>query len=269
MEIATVILAAGRGSRFKDFQGNKTLLPLVPGKSLFDGSHPILLEILSRLPQGPKTVVVHHRKEDVFETTRGLRLTYLEQPTLNGTGGALLAARPFLESQNCDKVIVTMGDVPFVKNTTYQTLLQHLEDANFVVLGFRPETKRQYGILEIEGDLVRRIVEWKYWKDFSKQRQDELRICNSGIYAARREDLLNHLSALSARPHIVQKEVDGKALKLEEYFLTDLVEMMNENGLRVRYVMAESEHEVMGVDDVPALMKAQQIFRERKLLPSP
>jgi len=269
MEIATVILAAGRGSRLKDFQGNKTLLPLVPGKSLFEGSHPILLEILTHLPQGPKTLVVHYRKEDVFEATRDLGLTYCEQPTLNGTGGALLAARPFLKNQSCGKVIVTMGDVPLVRNSTYQTLLQSLEDANFVVLGFRPETKRQYGILEIDGDLVRRIVEWKYWKNFSKQRQEKLRICNSGIYAARRDDLLTHLSTLCTRPHKVQKEVDGKALEIEEYFLTDLVEIMNENGLRVRYVTAESENEVMGVDDVTALMKAQQVFRERKLLPSP
>jgi len=79
----------------KDFGGNKTLLPLLPKASAFDGDRTILLEILRDLPPGPKAVVVNHKKEEVIEATRGLGLTYCEQPELNGTGGALLAAKGF------------------------------------------------------------------------------------------------------------------------------------------------------------------------------
>lgn len=260
---ASVILAAGRGSRMKEFLGNKTLLPLVPGRSPYEGHHPILLQILSSLPPGPKAVVVNYKKEDVTETTRDLGLTYCEQPRLNGTGGALLAARPFLEKQDCDRLIITMGDIPFVRRTTYGALTKNLRDKSLVVLGFRPESKRQYGMLEIEEDQVCKITEWKYWKTYSQERQQALEFCNSGIYAARRDDLLRYLLVLASRPHKVHKEIDGKLSQVEEFFVTDLVEYMCGDGLPVGCIVAENEEEVMGVDDLPALLKAQEIFRAR------
>jgi bifunctional UDP-N-acetylglucosamine pyrophosphorylase/glucosamine-1-phosphate N-acetyltransferase len=258
---ASVILAAGRGSRMKEFPGNKTLLPLVPAGSDYEGSHPILLQILSSLPSGPKAVVVNYKKEDIMEATRGLYLTYCEQPELNGTGGALLAAKAFLETQDCANLIITMGDVPLVRKVTYTALLKRLEGNCLVVLGFRPESKKQYGILEIEGTHVRKIIEWKYWKTYSEERLRALNICNSGIYAARKDDLLHYLRVLASRPHRVRKEINGKLKELEEFFVTDIVEYLCEDGLPVGYVIAKNEEEVMGVDDLPALLKAQEIFR--------
>jgi bifunctional UDP-N-acetylglucosamine pyrophosphorylase/glucosamine-1-phosphate N-acetyltransferase len=89
----------------KGFKGNKTLLPLIPGPSPFEGECPILLHIIKSLPPGPKAVVVHHMKEEVMESTSSLGLTYCEQPVLNGTGGALLATREFMEKQDCDYLL--------------------------------------------------------------------------------------------------------------------------------------------------------------------
>ena len=100
MTTVSVIFAAGKGSRMKGFEGNKTLLPLVPGPSPFEGTHPILLQVLNSLPPGPKALVVNYMKKDVIAATRSLNLTYCEQPILNGTGGALMAAREFLENQH-------------------------------------------------------------------------------------------------------------------------------------------------------------------------
>ena len=261
-QTASIIMAAGRGSRMKGFEGNKTLLPLVPGPSPFEGTHPILLHILDSLPPGPRAVVINHKKEDVIEATRSLGLTYCEQPLLNGTGGAVLAARGFLEMLDQDQLIITMGDVPFVRNSTYLYLIEGLEDNSLMVLGFRPTDKKQYGVLEINGPRVRRIVEWKYWSTFSKKRQEQLQICNSGIYATRKIELLKYLNILEKRPHMVTKERNGKMVEVEEFFITDLVELMSESDLRVGYVIAEDENEVMGVDDFPSLSKAQEIFRE-------
>jgi bifunctional N-acetylglucosamine-1-phosphate-uridyltransferase/glucosamine-1-phosphate-acetyltransferase GlmU-like protein len=126
METASLILAAGKGSRMEGFRGNKTLLPLVEGSSVFHGSHPILLQILNQLPPGPKALVVHHKKEELLEATHSFGLTYCEQPFLNGTGGALLAARQFLSAHGDSQVIITMGDVPFVRTETYDNLIKAL-----------------------------------------------------------------------------------------------------------------------------------------------
>ena len=260
-QTASVILAAGRGSRMKEFEGNKTLLPLIPGSSPLEGTRPILLQILSNLPAGPKALVVHHKKQDVIRATRSLDITYCEQPVLDGTGGGLLAARKFLENQDCDQIIITMGDVPFVTKGTYNTLLSALKKRSLVVLGFRPPSKKQYGVLELKGSRVQKIIEWKYWKTFSKKRQQALDICNSGIYAASRDHLIQCLSLLASRPHLIQKEIDGKLTQVEEFFITDIVEYMYDDGLAVGYILAEDKEEVMGIDDLEALLKAQKIFQ--------
>lgn len=259
---ASLIMAAGRGSRMKGFEGNKTLLPLLPSGNPFQGSHPILIHILRSLPPGPKAAVVNHRKEEVAEVTRSLGLIYCEQPELNGTGGALLAATQFLQALDCEHLIITMGDVPLVKEKTYIRLVESLQSYQFTVLGFRPADKRQYGVLDTDGDRVKRIVEWKYWSAFPKNEQKRMDICNSGIYAARTRDLLPFLAILRSRPHVVSKEREGKMVKLEEYFITDLVELLDRDGKSVGCIIAEDEDEVMGVDDLCALQRAQEKFRK-------
>ncbi len=259
----SIILAAGRGSRMKGFEGNKTLLPLLPDHPPFTGRRPILHEIVANLPKGPKAAVVHHDKAAVIQAARDLGLAFCEQPVLNGTGGALLAAVPFLSAQRLEPVIVTMGDVPLVRQATFQALLHRLKTHPLVVLGFAPASRRQYGLLETDGRRVRRIIEWKYWKAYPPLRLQEFKICNAGIYAARRSELLPFLKRLSSRPHAVHKEVAGRPLTLEEFFVTDLVELMAEAGMSVGFHVVEDETEVLGVDDVAALRRAQAIYRAR------
>ncbi|RJR42713.1 MAG: MobA-like NTP transferase domain containing protein [Desulfobacteraceae bacterium] len=259
--VAALIFAAGKGSRMQGFEGNKTLLPLVPTQSPFQGERPILLNILQSLPEGPKGLVINHKREEVIEATKELGLTYYVQPMLNGTGGALLAAREFVENGKHERLIVTMGDVPFVKGSTYLEMTDTLLHSHMAVLGFTPEDRRQYGVLEMEGDRVRRITEWKYWKEYPREKQQPLRVCNSGIYAFHTDTLIRYLPMLAERPHKVLKEREGTMTEIQEFFVTDLVEWMDHDGLRVGAVLAEDENEVMGIDDLASLQRAQQLSK--------
>jgi bifunctional UDP-N-acetylglucosamine pyrophosphorylase / glucosamine-1-phosphate N-acetyltransferase len=247
----------------KGYTGNKTLLPLIPGKTPFEGERPILIHILDQLPQGPRALVVHHRKEDVIEATKGLGVSYCDQPVTNGTGGAVLAARSFLDAVNCEGVIITMGDVPLVTRATYEALLRRLKDYPFVVLGFTPRDRKRYGLLETRGNAVVRIVEWEYRRLLSPSEQQLLRICNAGIYAARAETLRQSLDRLRDHPHEVVKERRGGRKAVREYFITDLVELLREDGLETGFVTVRDEKEVMGVDDPDALKEAQKTFKGR------
>jgi len=253
-------MAAGKGSRMIGFEGNKTLLPLVPEYSPFKGTHPILLHILDNLPPGPKALVVHHGKNDVLEATKTMNLSYWEQPTLNGTGGALFAAKPFFLDHGLDNCLVTMGDVPFVRTRTYGNLVEGLKSHHCIVLGFQPKDKRQYGVLDSMDGRVIRILEWKYWSALPAEEQGRFNICNAGIYAFRKDALLSYLPILQGKPHRVHKARHGKMKEVEEFFITDLVELMNQDGLSVSYTQTEDDDEVMGVDDLDALKKAQRIF---------
>ena len=139
-----------------------------------------------------------------------------------------------------------------------------LDRYDLVVLGFQPADKKQYGVLEIEGDRVSKITEWKFWKDYPEAQQALLTVCNSGIYAARKEALTQYLPILASRPQIVHKEVNGEMTAIEEFFITDLIEYMVTDGRSVGYVVTEDEAETMGIDDRDALEKAQAIYKGLK-----
>ena len=150
----------------------------------------------------------------------------------------------------------------FVKKTTFQKLISGLRDRDLVVLGFQPVDKAQYGLVEIDGGKVKSITEWRYWREYPLERQSHFEIFNSGIYAARRSSLLKYLKRLEQRPHKVQKKRDGRVKAVEEFFITDLVELMNNDGLTVGYTVVEEEQEVMGIDTVEDLVLAQGLFSE-------
>jgi len=257
---ASIIFAAGYGSRMKGFSGNKILLPLIPGSDPFEGEHPIIFEIVRNLPKGPKTLVIHHKKEEIIKATHDLGVFYCDQPIPNGTGGALIAAQEFLEHTDQEYFIITMGDIPFVMETTYQTLIRHLKDQDFIVLGFTPKDRAQYGIVEIENEKVQRVTEWKYWKEYPLEMQRHFEVFNSGIYAARRSVLLTYLKKLKKRPHQVEKERDGRMMVVDEYFITDLVELMSNDGRKVGFSLVDEEQEVMGIDTRDDLVLAQALF---------
>ncbi len=261
--IAGIILAAGKGSRMLGFEGNKTLLPLLPVSSPYSGNRPMLLEVLDNLPKGPKGIVVHHFAEAVRAATEHLKVTYVRQPVTNGTGGAVLTARAFLESVSCDRVIITMGDVPLIRPATYQNLLKGLDDKHLMVLAFESADRGQYGMLETRGDQVERITEWKYWRDYPEERRTRLCWCNAGVYAARRSSLRHYLERLAKRPHHVKKQRGDQWVTVEEFFLTDLVELLSIDGLGVGFAVA-AEEEVMGVDTPEALSRAQAVYAMRR-----
>ena len=265
-EVASVVFAAGKGSRMTGYEGNKTLLPLVPhgvSASIYEGERPLLIEVLTSLPAGPKGIVVNHRAEDVRTMTRGFNCTYVHQPVTNGTGGALLAARSFLESVSHERVLITMGDVPLIRSDTYANLLRQLTGRELVVLGFAPQDRAQYGMIEMDGDRVARIVEWKYWSGYPATRRATLRFCNAGVYAANRAALLQYMTRLAAAPHVVRKQRGDEWVEIEEYFLTDLVEFMGRDGLGVGLVEA-SEEEVVGVDTPHSLRYVQEQYARRR-----
>jgi len=247
----------------KGYNGNKTLLPLIPISSPFQGDLPILCHVLKTLPPGPKAIVVHHKKEDVIAATRAFRVTYCEQEITNGTGGAILAARSFLERVAHDKVLITMGDVPLVRRETYIRLLKGLKENDLVVLGFKPSNRAEYGAIELNKDRPVRIIERKYWKESPSERKRCLTLFNAGIYAFRREALITFMEKLKSQPHQVLKERDGKVVTIEEFFITDLVELIYKAGLVTGYVMAEDEAEVVGVDTPESLKKVQEVYRSR------
>jgi len=257
--VASIIFAAGRGTRMTGYGGNKTLLPLIPEKSRYQGARPLIREVLDNLPAGPKAIVVNFLAEEVRRATEGQEISYVHQPETNGTGGALLAARAFLNSTDADRVLITMGDIPLIRSATYRGLLDMVGRYDLMLLACENKDRAQYGMIEMEGRRVTGIVEWKYWKDFPLERQNRLRYCNAGVYAAMKTTLLSYMDRMEKKPHDVIKQHDGEWLTIKEYFLTDIAEMMSQDGLPVGITLA-SEEEVIGVDTPESLEAVQRLY---------
>ena len=108
--VKAVILAAGKGTRMRGLceQRPKPLLPLA--------NRPALQLTISRLRDAGVTemlIVVGHRPEQIklshgYGSALGVKLYYVTQQNINGTGGALMLAEDFVENQ---PFVMAFGDV--------------------------------------------------------------------------------------------------------------------------------------------------------------
>ena len=110
-----------------------------------------------------------------------------------GTGHAVLQAVPVLDGFGGDAVIL-YADTPFIASQTLAGMqAARLQGNDVVVLGFETANPGRYGRLVMEGNELRRIVEFK---DASESER-AITLCNSGIIMAKSElifDLCGELS---------------------------------------------------------------------------
>jgi bifunctional UDP-N-acetylglucosamine pyrophosphorylase/glucosamine-1-phosphate N-acetyltransferase len=110
---------------------------------------PILTHILDVLPSGIDSLVfvVHYLAEQIREyygdTYRGIPITYVDHASLNGTGGALLAARPVLE----DRFMVMLAD-----DLHGTGALQALAEEPLAILGALSDEPQHFGVLTVSSD---------------------------------------------------------------------------------------------------------------------
>jgi bifunctional UDP-N-acetylglucosamine pyrophosphorylase / glucosamine-1-phosphate N-acetyltransferase len=235
--VAAVVLAGGLGTRMHS-ETPKHLHPLL-GRRLVDW----VVAAADALDPEPLVVVTGPDHADAFE---GLTVAVQQQP--RGTGDALAAARPALESHNGD-VLVLAGDAPLLRGDTLRGLLETHRgaDAAATVLTCQREDPDEYGrIVRAEDGSVKAIVEAV---DAS---EEELAIheVNSSIYAFDSAQLWPALDRLD--PANAQGEL----------YLTDAVRLLVDDGARVVADETEPE-EVAGVNTRVELAEAAAALRDR------
>ncbi len=240
--IATVILAAGQGTRMKS-NVTKVLHPLA--------GRPMLAQLLATVGalEGERCiVVVSADNRDAIEAAMpGLDLAVQDPPL--GTGHAVMAARDNLAGFKGD-VITLFADSPLVSVETLQAMLaarRSAEKPGVVVMGFRPEDTAEYArlILDDAGKLVR-IVEHR---DASEEER-QTNLCNSGFMAIDGEILGALLDGI------------GTDNAKGEYYLTEIVEIANRMG-RTCAVFEAGEIEAYGINSRDQLALAEAVIQNR------
>ncbi len=241
--LALIVLAAGKGTRMKS-DLHKVLHPIA-GRPMLEH----LLASAEQLAPERQVVVAGHGREQLEAALAGRATIAVQEPQL-GTGHAVQQAQAALAGFSGD-VLVLYGDVPFVSAETMRAMIGrlHAPDAPaVVVLAFEPADPLQYGRVITQGDRVVKIVEHKD----ASEAERAVRLCNSGLMAARAADLFDLLAKV------------GNDNAAGEYYLVDVVNIAHAEGRPCAVVVTPDPDEVAGINSRAELAEAEARWQQRR-----
>ncbi|MCF6179606.1 MAG: bifunctional UDP-N-acetylglucosamine diphosphorylase/glucosamine-1-phosphate N-acetyltransferase GlmU, partial [Geopsychrobacter sp.] len=239
---ATVILAAGKGTRMKSARAK--VLHEVAGQPL------LFYPVQAAKAAGCKqfTVVVGHQGREVEAALAEQQVDCVWQREQLGTGHALLCAAETLSGFR-GELWLLCGDVPLLSTASIERLLavHRQENAAVTVRTAHMEKPQGYGRILRQGEDVCRIVEEK------DANAAERAICevNTGTYVFDAEFVFSVLPQL------------GKENAQGEYYLTDVVAAATAAGRKARAVCLEDASEALGINDRVQLAEASRLMRQR------
>ena len=246
MQLAIVIMAAGKGTRLKSRRPK--VLHQIGGRSLVEHVIAAAAQVVE-----PKDiyVIVGHEAEMVRAALAPTGVRFVVQAEQRGTGHAIQTVRP--EVEGYENILVLSGDAPLITSETIVRLRDfHLaEQAAMTILTARPADPTSYGrvIRKAEGQPeVTAIVEQKALK----REQLAAPEINSGIYAFRTEPLFQHINELST------DNTHG------EYYLTDMAGLLVKDKERVVALETADIHQVLGANTIAEMMDLDAAMRMRK-----
>ena len=240
--IMAIVMAAGKGTRMKSKKSK--LVQKIYGKEVVKRA----VENAEKAGVKDIVAVVGYMKEEVMAVL-GDRVKYANQDEMLGTGHAVMQAKEFLKGKK-GKVLVLNGDVPLIRPGTLNKLIEKsVENKEYVtLLTAIYDNPTGYGrIVRDEGGNISAIVEEKD----TTEEQKEIKEINAGIYCFDIEELLAALEKI--KPNNAQGE----------YYLTDVVQIMNEKGLKTGAVIVEDNTEILGINDRIQLEMLTKVLQMR------
>ncbi len=245
MNIETIILCAGKGTRMKSQKIPKVMHNI--------SGFPMIGHILNTVNEfcEKKLVVVGHQAEVVenFVKNNFKNILFPIQKEQNGTGGAVKSALDFL-GDDSTHVIIIAGDTPLLKKETFLNLIDffNAKSADLVVVSTVLNDAGTYGrIKKDENGLVSNIVEFLD----ATPKEREIKEINSGIYLIKKDLLIETVNKL-----------DNKNKK-GEFYLTDIINIAYKLNKKV-FSFAESDFfSLSGVNSKKDLADADKEMQKR------
>lgn len=238
-KIAAVILGAGKGTRMKS--DLPKVMMKVDGKSMVKR----IIDTLEDL-KADQIVTVISPDGDLVKKEVAPYQTCVQAEQL-GTGHAVNCAKDILKNFD-GAVLVIFGDTPLITKETFLRSVQKVREGfAVVVLGFTPEDPARYGRLKMEGDELKKIVEYKDATDAERQ----IGFCNSGCMAFDGRYLFDILAKI------------GNQNASGEYYLTDAVEVARNMGLKCTAIEGRAK-EVASANTREELALLETYLKERK-----
>jgi len=242
---AAIILAAGKGTRMKSDKP-KVIFELA-GKPMINR----VVDTANKINSDLIAIVVGYKKEQVIDVVpNNDNIKFVEQVEQNGTGHAVMVTEnTFIDFEG--DVFILCGDVPLLRYETLQKIQSHhhLKNASCTVLTAVMDDALKYGrIVRNTSGNVLRIVEYKD----ATEKEKEIKEINTGIYCFDAKDLFASL-----------KKINNKNNQ-NEYYLTDTLEILNDQNKLVTSVILDDMVEASGVNSKEQLADLEQEFFSRK-----
>ncbi len=241
MNFKAIILAAGKGTRMK------SKLPKVVHKVCGKEMVNHVINVSKKSGVSEIVAILGHESEIVQSVLPEGTKVAMQTEQL-GTGHAVMMANDYISED--DTIVVLCGDTPLVNPDTLENLFKYHLDNGYhaTVLTTKVDNPTGYGRIIRDGneDLLK-IVEQKDANEEEKLVNE----INSGIYC------FNGKSLKEALSNINNNNAQG------EYYLTDTVEIMRNNSLKVGAFNGATIEELMGVNSRVELAKAEEIMRKR------
>lgn len=245
MEIKSIILAAGKGTRMKS--DIPKVLHEITGKPLLG----YVLDNISEL-SAETFVVTGHQAEKVEAFVKNKypnTKTVLQNPQ-SGTGHAVSTVCPHLE--NFDGIVLILcGDTPLITSATMKKFVEfHLScSSDLTVMSAVLENPANYGrIIRDSDNSLKCIVEEKDASADEKNIQE----INAGIYCINWQKIKPAFSMLTSNN------------AQNEYYLTDVVSWGKSQKLNVNVYVLENNEEIYGINSRKNLIEAADMLNKRK-----
>ncbi len=241
-QLAIIILAAGQSSRMKS--ATSKVLHKLAGWSVL--RH--VIDTAQSLNPERMVLVTSPNADSIVNEARNAEpdMHHAIQEKAQGTGDAVKAALPHLEGFE-GTVLVLYGDSPLTRPETLVGLLEKAALHDVTLTAMTPNDPAQYGRIKLDASgNVEAIVEYKE----ATEEERAITLCNAGLMAvnsAALADLLGKLSNDNAKG---------------EYYLTDLIELANNDGKACGYITAD-EQEMLGINSRRELAQAEAITQTR------
>lgn len=208
-----------------------------------------LIEALHPLELSNIIIVTGYKQEMVQKALGDWDVEFVYQQNQLGTAHALTQARKKIQS---NKFLLAPGDLPLVTTSSLSKFLEESQKSgqDFTLLTTEKADPTGYGriVKDTTGTLLRIVEE----QDATTE-ESCINEINTGIYLFKNDpSLWNKLDQLE------NDNAQG------EYYLTDLVELYNDEGIDVPAFNSPNSEEFMGVNDKRDLTNAINIMKKRK-----
>lgn len=242
----SIILAAGEGTRMKS--KIPKVLHKVCGKPILE--YVIDASIGAQVQKN--VVIVGHGGDEVRDYFKGKGLIFENQPIGQGapygTGFAVMQGLKHVDDEST--VVILCGDTPLIRKETINRLFAYHNEGNYscTVLTAILDDPTGYGrIIRDEVGNISKIVEDKD----ATEEERQVREINAGIYCFTGKMLKQGLSKID----------DDNAQG--EFYLTDAVEILKNEGYNVGAYVIEDPVETHGINNRVQLAFSEKVMRQR------